>query len=825
MSKAGAVGKWLVFALAAVLVFSLLTPAQVVKKGEGGLSDLQTSNPRLWVGQNITPVNDLRADSLKVRQDAALNVLSGEWDRFLSENGSAWNMAVDVRAGRASLISGQGIPWIPGKGNNLTASALGDRLASGPATRAAVLRLSADMMRRYPELFGADPSEFVVNQDGTGEFGGYLWYVHLDRQYHGIPVERSYVVFRVNNGNLIQFGGEFLGPINVDPIPSISQETARQILDGYVGGLNADDEFVNQGSLSILPLAPQGDIGVYNGPVGQGVEFHLVYTVAFRRPGVMGTWEAKIDAHTGEVLAFRDANEYGSIKGGIYVTSNLDTEKVVPFPYADVASSTYADAAGNYSATSGTMTCTLAGKYVKVSDSCGSISLSGTAPADLSFGTSSGTDCTTPGVGGAGNTHAARSTYYHLTLWKEKAMAWLPNNSWLKGQLTDKVNLSQTCNAYWDGTGVNFFKSGGGCSNTGELPTVFLHEVGHGLDANDGSPSSTVGSSEMYADTNAILMTHQSCIGVNFIPGQQCSGYGNACTACTGIRDADYTKHSSQTPAKPSQLGGSTGYHCSKDSSYPGPCGYEGHCESYIMSEADYTLGANTTYGLPSKSGMDAQTAWFIMDRLFYLSRPTAGDAYTCSSTSTANGCGTSNWFMCYLAVDDDNGNLSDGTPHGAEIYKALNLHGVACSTYSNIVDSTTCTISQTAPTLTLTAGSGNIGLSWTAVSGATGYVVLRNEISSTASLMPIATTTSTSYTDSVVAPGVTYYYSVVGYTGTYNSAGGSCIGTLAAVKSATPGTGTTYSISGTVSGAIASGVTMSLTGASTASTTTDTSG
>ena len=548
----------------------------------------------------------------------------------------------------------------------------------------------------------------------------------------------------------------------------------------------------------------------------------------------MGTWTAKIDAHTGEIIAFADANVYGSIKGGVYLKSNLEVgaETMVPFPYANTASSTYANAAGVYSATSGTVTCTLAGKYVKVTDSCGSISLAGTAPADLTFDTvaSTGTDCTVPSgnAAGVGNTHAARTTYYHETLWKEKAMGWLPSNTWLQGQINDKVNLSQTCNAYWDGTAVNFFKSGGGCSNTGELPTVFLHEIGHGLDANDGSPTSTVGSSEMYADSNAVLMTHQSCIGVNFIPGQQCSGYGNACTNCTGIRDADYRNHSSQTPVKPTCFTSACGgYTCSTDSSYPGPCGYEGHCESYIFSEAGFTLAANPTYGLMSKSGQDSNTAWFVMDRLFYLSRPTAGDAYTCSSPSSANGCGTSNWFMVYLAVDDDNGNLNDGTPHGAEIYKALNLHGVACSTYSSIVDSTTCTISQTLPTLTATPGSGSIGLSWTAVTGATGYVVLRNEISATNSMTILGTTTSTTYTDSVVATGITYYYSVVGYTGTVNTSGGggSCIGHLAAVVSATPGTGTTYSISGTVSGAVTSGVTINLTGAATASTTTATGG
>ncbi len=810
--------QWVTVVVIGVLaiLLGLTTQAQVVKKTQGGLDDLTMVSGRVRVPQTVVPVEQMRMEESATAAPGQRLLIEG-WDRFLSENGTAWSLAIDRRTGYPSLAQGSGVPWVPGRGNALQLQDLRESLgANDTVTQGTLVRLATQFMRQYPELFGVDPQDLQVNPISTGEYGGYLWYVQLDRTYHGIPVERSYVVFRVNNGNLVQFGGEYLGPIDLDPLPSIDAETAQQVLAGYAGGLSASDEWVNRGSLSVLPLAPSGDDGVYNGQAGHGVEYHLVYTLAFRRAGVMGTWTAKVDAHTGEVLQFVDANDYGSIQGGIYITSNLDTEVVRPMPFANSATSTYANAAGVYSQTSGTVTTTLAGKYVKVTDSCGSISLSGTAPADLSLGTSSGTDCTTPGVGGAGNTHAARTTYLHLTLWKEKAMAWLPSNTWLTGQVGDKVNLSQTCNAYWDGSAVNFFKSGGGCSNTGELPTVFLHEIGHGLDDNDGSPSSTVGSSESYGDLNGILATHNSCLGLNFIPGQNCSGYGNPCTNCTGIRDADYAQHTySTSPATPAQLAATSGFHCSKDSSYPGPCGYEGHCESYIMSEVGWDLAARD---LPS-AGFDANTSWFIADRLFYLTRPTSGDSYSCPSVTTANGCGTSNWFQTYLVADDDNGNLSDGTPHAAAIYAAFNRHAIACSTTVHTNSSTCGTIGQ--PALTATAGSGSVSLSWTAASGATKYLVLRNEMGASAGMMILATVTSgTSYTDSVVATGVTYYYSVLGV-----GSSSSCFGGLSAVQSATPTAGSTYSITGTVSGATASGVTMSLTGAATASTTTDASG
>ena len=497
----GTRGKLLVGFLVFCLCASFLQ-AQVVKKSQGSLDDLVAASPRLQVSQVVMPMEQIRSEAAAL-QAPGMAAVVGDWDRFLTENGAQWTLQLDRRTGRPALVSGSGLPWIPGVGNHLTKDDIRENLgASGQVNRGTLVRLSKQFIRQYPELFGVDVADLEVSTAGTSEVGGYLWYVKLDRKYQGIPVEKSYVIFRVNHGNLVQFGGEFMGRISVDTIPTISLETAQQIVAGYLGGMSAGDEWMDNGQLTILPLAPQGDAGVYNLAPGEGVDYHLVYTLTFRRDGVMGTWQAKVDAHTGEVLSFLDANEYGSVKGGIYITSNLDTEVVRPMPFAGVGTSTYANAAGVYSATSGTVTGSFTGKYVKVTDSCGTSALAVTAPADINFSTSTGTDCTTPGVGGAGNTHAARTGYYHLTLWKMKAMAWLPSNTWLTGQVGDKVNLNQTCNAYWDGSAVNFFKSGGGCSNTGELPTVFLHEIGHGLDSNDGSPSSTVGSSESYGDTH-----------------------------------------------------------------------------------------------------------------------------------------------------------------------------------------------------------------------------------------------------------------------------------------------------------------------------------
>ena len=67
-----------------------------------------------------------------------------------------------------------------------------------------------------------------------------------------------------------------------------------------------------------------------------------------------------------------------------------------------------------------------------------------------------------------------------------------------------------------------------------------------------------------------------------------------------------------------------------------------------------------------------------------------------------------------------------------------------------------------TAPSgLSATGGAGQVALSWSSASGATGYKVFRGTSPGGESSTPIATPTGTSYTDTSVTAGTTYYYTV----------------------------------------------------------------
>ncbi|MCP4665759.1 MAG: endopeptidase, partial [Deltaproteobacteria bacterium] len=237
----------------------------------------------------------------------------------------------------------------------------------------------------------------------------------------------------------------------------------------------------------------------------------------------------------------------------------------------------------------------------------------------------------------------------------------LPSNSWLQARLTSNMNINNTCNAYWNGT-VNFYRSGGGCSNTGEIAGVFDHEWGHGLDQNDATPGIANPSGEGIADIYTALRLNDSCIGRNFRPGVVCGGYGDPCTVCTGVRDIDYLKRVSGQP---------------HDYSWSNANCSSVHCRGGVYSEAVWSLWKRKLQAAPYN--MDNNTAHEVVTRLTFIGAGATGTWF--SGSPPFGGCAAGSGYLNYLAADDDNGNVNDGTPHMQAIYDAFNDQEIACNT------------------------------------------------------------------------------------------------------------------------------------------------
>lgn len=295
-----------------------------------------------------------------------------------------------------------------------------------------------------------------------------------------------------------------------------------------------------------------------------------------------------------------------------------------------------------------------------------------------------------------------------------------------------------------------------------------------------------MGTSEAYGDIVAFLSTHDSCCGPNF-DRENCGYPGALCTNCTGVREANWKNISDHNPHTPDNF---TFIYCPINTNYYGPCGRQAHCESQVISEAVWDLATNPQYGLPSR-GIDQTTSWQIAETLFYLSRPTAGQAFSCISDASMRGCNGVSWFSTFRVVDDNDGNLSNGTPHAAAIFDSFNAHKIACLAVNNNNSSTCPNLAK--PSLTATSSGGKVYLNWTFTTNDRSYKILRNEISVTSGYAKLATVSPPlhAYQDTQVANGIRYYYSVQA-----QSLNSSCSSPLATPVSITP-VFSSFSISG----------------------------
>jgi hypothetical protein len=694
------------------------------------------------------------------------------WERFRTTHGPEWRVHLDRRSGAPLLVEGKGIPWAVAEGATV------ESIAASLRTFIAANR----------GLLKAENAEMVLDTDGSGAVTPEVTEIAFKRVVAGVPVAGERYLFTIGYGKLMSFGTQRWSRIDADPTPDFDGAGAIDRLSAYMGLTPADAvEIVVPPTLEFIPLRAAGGPpsghghGPFAGALGTGYSSALVWRVALRVAGDFGTWLALVDAHSGAIRSFTDDNKYAQAKGGIFpVSSDLSCpdgceQPNYPMPFADIVSGTSQTAStmGVFNCNGSTATTTLSGQYVKVNDNCGAISQSISCNADLDLQMSAGTDCAVPAGSSAGNTHAARSSFYHLNRIAEHARVWLPTRTWLTQQLPDNVNINQTCNAGWSGSSVNFFKSGGGCNNTGELAGVFLHEWGHGLDQNDGGGFDNP--SEAYGDVTAIMATHQSCLGRGFYQFGNCGGYGDTCLTCDGIRDLDWAQHASNTPATPANF---VQTRCPGGG---GPCGREVHCEGYVGAEALWDLAVRD---LPAM-GLDQATAWYIADKLWYQSRlNSGGNAYNCVLPSS-DGCSAGSWFQKLRTADDNDGNLANGTPHAAAIFAAFDRHKIACGLAGDASNqnATTCPV-LTAPTLSTTAGSGSVQLSWTTVPGALFYKISRNDLGCDTSSTRLPSVISTgSFTDLGPLPnGFTVYYNVQAFVSNSH-----CDGPLSNCQAVTP--------------------------------------
>ena len=216
-----------------------------------------------------------------------------------------------------------------------------------------------------------------------------------------------------------------------------------------------------------------------------------------------------------------------------------------------------------------------------------------------------------------------------------RALIIAPNNGWLNGaRLEANVNFNDSCNAFSDGVTINFFRASRQCENTGRLADVVYHEFGHSFHANSilrGVGSFDGALSEGISDYYAATITNDSGMGRGFFYSNQ------------PLREID--------PADDEAV-------------WPDDIANDPHTTGLIIAGALWDLRTLLIEDFPNES--DAVQA---TDRLLYAILQRASDIPSS--------------YVEVLAADDDDGDISNGTPNFCAINDAFGRHGLADTTQS----------------------------------------------------------------------------------------------------------------------------------------------
>ena len=344
-------------------------------------------------------------------------------------------------------------------------------------------------------------------------------------------------------------------------------------------------------------------------------------------------WLYVVEASTGSVL-YREnriiATDVTGVVHGMATTlpksAECNPEVDMAMPYAKVAIGTttaYANAAGNFTIPSSgtapvTVTSYMSGQYFNVVEQSATpletLTLNNVTPPGPANFMHDSAD-TSPAI------IAQVNAYVQANKVRDWGLAQNPSYPTIATQtgFTLNVNINSTCNAYYDGSSLNFYLAGGGCANTA-YSSVVHHEYGHHFVSCGGSGQDEYG--EGMSDCLSALIADDPVLGY---------GFQDNCNA--GIRDADNTMQ----------------YPCSGEIHY---CGQ-----------------------LISGCVWDTRTELLATHPDTY--RQIVADLTVNSILMHSGGQITRQIYTDFLVLDDNDGDLTNGTPHYTEIHNAFAAHNM----------------------------------------------------------------------------------------------------------------------------------------------------
>ena len=243
-------------------------------------------------------------------------------------------------------------------------------------------------------------------------------------------------------------------------------------------------------------------------------------------PQTYQKWLFLVDAETGEILYQEDQILDIDVEGNVsglatqgFGADICDPEALEAMPYARVnivgGNTVFADENGDFVIPNGgsgsvTVESRVWGQWFRVFNEAGadtvlSQNVIPPGPADFVHNASNASEFIRAEV----NAYVESNIIRDFTLGFNPAYPVIANQA----SFTVNVNLSSTCNAFYNGTSINFFRAGGGCPNTANS-TIVHHEYAHHLVNVGGSGQGAYG--EGMGDVMGVLITDQPLLALGF---------------------------------------------------------------------------------------------------------------------------------------------------------------------------------------------------------------------------------------------------------------------------------------------------------------------
>lgn len=349
-------------------------------------------------------------------------------------------------------------------------------------------------------------------------------FVNFTQYHEGLEIINSRLTFKLSKkGELILFGADVFNNIQLSTQANIQTDAA-------ISAAAADLELIKtnrvEPALKVLAI-----------PKGRHYDFHLVYTVVSEgvdeHDNNMPTrFISLVDAHTGvvlsrhnEVVQIAPSNGSFVVKGTIFPTHLLNPSAVYSLPYIRVVvdgTPTFTNLEGGLTINGPfpkNATLSLEGRWSKVV-SGNSANITPTFTTSITAATDS---VLFDGQGTSPDIASIRhiSAYYHTSIVHDYMKSFLPNFTALDFPLTTRVDRTDgTCNAFFNGNSINFYTTAGGCNALSQVADVIYHEYGHAItnyfyDAL-GQNFQNGAMGEGYSDIYAITLTNNPVLGVGF---------------------------------------------------------------------------------------------------------------------------------------------------------------------------------------------------------------------------------------------------------------------------------------------------------------------